>query len=77
MGAAEIVAEKPSELGHSADRDAVLADLCKQAGISPKFYLNRADVSTASEMTAEDYAACLEAVRRKIKSAQDRAEQAA
>ena len=73
MGNAEVVAEKPSQLVHKTERDAELEALCKQAAVSPKFYLNRAGVESASQMTDEDYTECLAAVQRKIKAQQDRA----
>jgi len=63
MGAAEVV----------EDRDKELADLCKQASISPKFYLNRAGVESAAQMAEEDWTECLAAVKRKVKAAQDKA----
>ena len=66
MGDVEVVAEKPSQLGHSDDRDAELAELCKQAKISPKFYLNRAGVDSASKATDEDWTQMIAAVKRKI-----------
>jgi hypothetical protein len=72
MGDATIV---PPELA-GMSREAELADLCKQAGISPKFYLNRAQVESASQMSAEDYAECLAVVRRKIKAQQDKSDTA-
>lgn len=58
------------------ERDKELETLCKQAGISPKFYLSRAKVATAAEMTDEDWAECLDAVKRKIKASQDKAQNA-
>lgn len=73
MGPAEIV---PPELS-ALSRDAELDALCKQASTSPKFYLNRAGVDSASKMTEDDWAACIEAVKAKIKMRQDKAEQAA
>ena len=56
------------------ERDAELESLCKQAGISPKFYLNRAGVESASKVSEEDWAEMVAAVKRKIKAAQDRTE---
>lgn len=55
-------------------RDQELADLCKQAGISPKFYLNRAGVESAAQMLNEDWNECVAAVQRKIKAQQDKAQ---
>ena len=75
--------EKPAKNPEAADplrtisRDAELETLCKQAGISPKFYLNRAKVDTASAMSDEDYTECLAAVRRKIKTKQEIAQELA
>lgn len=69
MGPAQIV--NGTEI---LERDKELTDLCRQAGISPKFYLNRASVATAVEMTDEDWTECLAAVKRKIKAAQDKAQ---
>ena len=66
MGDAQVI-------GESA-RDKELDDLCKQAMISPKFYLNRAGVESASKMTDEDWTECVEAVKRKIKAAQEKLE---
>jgi hypothetical protein len=56
------------------ERDKELTALCKQAGISPKFYLNRADVKTASELSDDDWTEVVAAVKRKIKAAQDKEE---
>lgn len=72
MGQAQIIDGD----GVILDRDKELADLCKQASISPKFYLNRAGVESAVNMTAEDWAECVAAVKRKIKAAQDKAQTA-
>ena len=65
MGDAQIV--------DNSNRDKELTELCAQAGISPKFYLNRAGVLTAPEMSEEDWTECVDAVKRKIKAAQDKA----
>lgn len=61
MGAAEVV-----QPAIAVSRDEELEFLCKQAKISPKFYLNRAQVASASEMNGEDWQACLAALKRKI-----------
>jgi hypothetical protein len=79
MGKAEIVDEGDSalralEAAGVSTRESELDALCKQAGISPKFYLNRAGVNTASKLSDEDWTACVDAVKRKIKAAQDKAE---
>ena len=66
MGNAEVIAEKPSQLGHSAERDSELEALCKKIGRSPKFYLNRSGVDSASKMSDEDYSACIAAIKAKI-----------
>ena len=57
----------------TADRDKELNDLCKQANISSTFYLNRAKVKSAAELSDADYQGMLANVRSKIKAAQDRA----
>ena len=61
----------------SEGRDKELDELCKQASISPKFYLNRLKASSASELSDADYQGILANVRSKIKAQQDRAEKAA
>ena len=52
-------------------RDAELDALCKQAGLAAAFYLNRAKVKSADELSDADYAGMLANVRKKIKDAQD------
>ena len=79
MGAATIVDEgdatlRALESAGVSTRESELADLCKQAGISPKFYLNRAKVATASELSEEDWTQVVAIVKGKIKAAQDKAE---
>ena len=49
-----------------AERDFELATLCQRIGRSPKFYLNRAGVDSASKMSDEDYSACIAAIKAKI-----------
>ena len=66
--------KRPAKKSEAADplhvittsRDAELEALCKQAKISPKFYLNRAGVDSASKMDEADWTACVAAVKRKI-----------
>ena len=75
--------EKPAKKPEAADplhaisRDAELETLCKQAKISPKFYLNRAQVDSASKMSDEDWTACVAALKRKIAAAQEVAQELA
>ena len=54
-------------------RDKELAELCKQAAYSEKFYLNRLGVKSAAEMSDEDYNGVLANVRKRIKDKQDAA----
>jgi hypothetical protein len=54
-------------------RDVELDALCKQAGIAAAFYLNRAKVKSASELSDTDYQGILANVRSKIKTQQDKA----
>lgn len=49
-----------------AGRDAELESLCKQAKISPKFYLTKGGVKSASEASEDDWQGMLAAVKRKI-----------
>ena len=76
MGAAEVVTAPAKALTDAGftTRESELDALCKQAGISPKFYLNRADVKTASELSDDDWMEVVAAVKRKIKAAQDKEE---
>ena len=60
MGTAEIVRE-PSDL----------EALCKEAGQSVKFVLNRAGVGSVAELTAEDYNAACESMRKRIAKAKE------
>lgn len=55
----------PPELA-SETREAQLEALCKQAGLSSNFLLQRAEVNTASEMSEEDWAACVASLQRRI-----------
>lgn len=63
MGPAEVVQDR-SELGK----------LCEEAKFSIKFYLNRAGVEKVEEMTAEDYAGALDAIKRKAAKAKELSE---
>lgn len=72
MGTA-VVVDADGFITEPAKRDGELASLCTQAAISPKFYLNRAGVESASQMTDEDWTECVAVVKRKIKSQQDKA----
>ena len=79
MGAATIVDEgdatlRALESAGVSTRETELAALCKQAGISPKFYLNRAGVDSASKLTDSDWTEIVATVKRKIKAAQDKEE---
>ena len=71
------VAIRVDDEGNVVSRDAELETLCKQAKISPKFYLNRAQVDSASKMSDEDWTACVAALKRKIAAAQEVAQELA
>lgn len=73
MGAVEVV-DADGVVSKPDARDGELASLCTQAAISPKFYLNRAGVESASQMTDEDWTECVAAVKRKIASKAAKAE---
>lgn len=55
MGAAEVVRE-------NADLEA----LCKEAGVSVKFVLNRAKVEAVADLTAQDYNDACDAMRKRV-----------
>ena len=76
MGTAEVVTATAKALTDAGftTRESELEALCKQAGISQKFYLNRADVKTARELSDDDWTEVVAAVKRKIKAAQDKEE---
>lgn len=48
-----------------------LETLCKQAGQSVKFVLNRAGVATVADLTAQDYNDACESMRKRIAKAKD------
>ena len=52
MGAAEVVQPFTDT---TEDRELVLEQKCKEAGISPKFYLNRLGVESAKDIGADDW----------------------
>lgn len=65
-----VVDAVPAEpLAPVKERDAKLKELCAEAKIAPSFYLNRAGVASASQMSDEDWTACVDAVKRKIDAA--------
>lgn len=76
MGNADVVTAIAGPFD-AMSRDKEFADLCKQVNISPKFYLNRANVERASDASEEDWQGMVAAVKRKIKAAQDKAEKPA
>ena len=63
MGAAEVVQPftDPAE-----DRDLALESRCKEAGISPKFYLNRLGVESAKDIDAENWAGIMTNLDKRI-----------
>ena len=72
MGPAEIVppAQKLEAAGLTT-RESELEDLCRIAGISPKFYYNRAQVQTASELSEDDWKQVVVAVKKRIAKKND------
>lgn len=66
-GNAVVVADIPPEL-RDMTRETQLDQLCKEAGISPKFYLNRAQINTASEFSEEDWNEVVSVLNAKIAS---------
>ena len=74
MGPVVIVAEASTT--PAGERDKELADLCKQAGFSEKFYFNRLNVKSAAEMSDDDWNGVLANVRKRIKDKQNKSEDA-
>ena len=73
MGAAQVVdpqdaALKQLEEAGVETREAQLERLSKKAGVSAKFYLNRAGVDTASKISDEDWPLVVSALEKKIKA---------
>lgn len=71
--AEEMQIEGTDEPVTTEGRDKELADLCKQAGVTPLSYLVRAKVKSIAELSDADYQGILANVRAKIKAQQDRA----
>ena len=65
MGAAEVVGKELVEAGLTT-RESEIDALCKEAGISAKFYYNRANVQTASDFSEEDWQGVIANLKKRI-----------
>ena len=70
MGAAQIVPPEIAAISREAELDA----LAKQNGKAASFYLNRAGVKTASDMSDADWDACVAAIKKSIAAKKERDE---
>ena len=73
MGAAVVVGKDLEAAGFTT-RESELEALAKENGKSPEFYLNRAGVNTASEMSDSDWNQCVAAIKKSIAAKKERAQ---
>ena len=73
MGAAVVVGKDLEAAGFTT-RESELEALAKENGKSSQFYLNRAGVNTASEMSDSDWNQCVAAIKKSIAAKKERAQ---